>query len=80
MDVKEFTISQLIPYLHSLNKYDEEEVIGGIIKKIEEIPTINYLRLRPNGIDGISSVSMDIPTIEKAIGHKWGSEYIKIIR
>lgn len=80
MDTKELSIPQLGLYLHQLGKYDEQAVLIPIMKHIEEEKDVNYLRLRPNGIDAIKSVSNNVEMMEKRFGFKWGSEYIKIKR
>jgi len=79
-NIKEFTIPQLSVYLHSLNKYDEEVVISGIIKHLNSNKNADYVRLRPNGIDCAESRGNDLEQLQKNIGFKWGSEFIKIIR
>ena len=78
--VKEFTIPQLTAYLQELNKYDEEYTVGGTLIHLKNNVAADYIRLRPNGIDCVESRGDELPVLMKKIGHKWGQEYIKIIR
>lgn len=79
-EIKELTIPQLSLYLHSLNKYDEEVVISGIISHLQKNKNADYVRLRPNGVDCAESRGNDLEQLQKNIGYKWGSEFIKIKR
>lgn len=44
---------ELREYLLGLKRYDIDTVVDGILDKIKENSSINLLRLRINGIDGI---------------------------
>lgn len=46
---------KLKEYLISLKSYDEEIVIDSLFINLKHKPSINLLRLRPNGIDGITT-------------------------
>jgi hypothetical protein len=56
MKIKEFTIPQLMLFLHEKNKYDEDTVLLQLSEKLKTNSSINYLRLRKTGIDCISAI------------------------
>ncbi len=78
IEVKEFTIKQALVYAHSLNKYDDS-VLCGIEEHVKSNDKVDYIRLRPNGIDCFISRGDTVEQLNKKYS-KWNVEWIKLIK
>lgn len=77
--VREFTIPQLMLFLHEKNKYDEDVVLLPLFDRLKKDSSINYLRLRKTGIDCISAINKtDDFVIKKYMSAVIDEELIKI--
>jgi hypothetical protein len=78
-NIPEKTIEELVVYMKTLQKYDEEHVIDGINQHLLRYKNVDYVILRPNGVTGIISNGTDTNTLQRKY-YKWGNEWIKIKR
>lgn len=77
--IREFTIPQLMLFLHEKNKYDEDIVLLPLFERLKKDSNINYLRLRKTGIDCISAINKtDDFVTKKYISPVNDEELIKI--
>jgi hypothetical protein len=67
-----------LAYCHSLNRYDNDEVLKRLEEKLHEDEEVDYLRLRVNGVDLIKSHGVSEEQVMKEQKH-WNSDFIKLI-